>query len=155
MGNSRYASTLAAHKGARTAAGRTLGRLIAPTFGLLTRLRRARAFHPEGHAYAAEIEMASTAPLEPGRYQGVVRLSRGIGLPEPWPDFLGQAVRMLDGDGVAGIQDLLLVSSVSAVGGRQLIVPRRGYGLWPRSHRWPSGGVRYLMSRAGLAATTA
>jgi hypothetical protein len=50
---------------------------------LLTRLRRARAFHPEGHAYAAEIEMASTAPLEPGRYQGVVRLSRGIGLPEP------------------------------------------------------------------------
>jgi hypothetical protein len=70
--------------------------------------------------------MASTAPLEPGRYQGVVRLSRGIGLPEPWPDFLGQAVRMLDGDGVAGIQDLLLVSSVSAVGGRQLIVPRRG-----------------------------
>jgi hypothetical protein len=107
---------------------RTLGRLVAPTFGLLTRLRGARAFHPEGHVYAAEIEMAPIAPFEPGRYQGVVRLSRGVGLPEPWPDFLGLAVRMLDADGVGGIQDLLLVSSLSAVGARQLIVPRRGYG---------------------------
>ena len=32
---------------------------------------------------------------------------------------------------------------------------RRGCVQSPRSARWPSGGVRYLMNRAGLPATTA
>jgi hypothetical protein len=105
-----------------------VGRLVASAFGLLARLRGARALHPEGHSYAVEIETASTAPLRPGRYRGVVRLSRSIGLPEPWPDLLGLAVRMLDADGAGGMQDLLLVSSFSAVLGRHLLVPRRAYG---------------------------
>jgi hypothetical protein len=107
---------------------RTVGRLVAPTFGLLTRLRGARVFHPHGRAYATEIDVGPTAPIAPGRYQGIVRLSRGLGLPEPWPDVLGLAVRMLNADGLGGIQDLLLVSSLPAVCGRHLILPGRGYG---------------------------
>ncbi len=109
-------------------ADRTVGRLVAPTFRLLTRLRGARVFHPHGRAYATEVEVAPTAPIAAGRYQGIVRLSRGVGLPEPWPDVMGLAVRVLNADGVGGLQDLLLVSSLPAVGGRHLILPGRGYG---------------------------
>jgi hypothetical protein len=107
---------------------RTLGRWVAPTFGLLSKLRGARSLHPDGRVYTARVEVTPAAPMRTGRYRGVVRLSRGAGLPEPWPDALGLAVRLFDVDGEGGIQDLLLTSSSPAVGRRHLVFPARGFG---------------------------
>jgi hypothetical protein len=58
----------------------------------------------------------------------VVRLSRGAGLPEPLPDALGLALRLLGVGTPSGEQDLLLVSSAAARVARRLIVPARSYG---------------------------
>jgi len=38
------------------------------------------------------------------------------------------AIRLLDADGAAGVQDLLLTSSSPTVAGRHLVFPTRGYG---------------------------
>jgi hypothetical protein len=110
------------------AVDRTVGRWVAPVFGLLSRVRGARALHPNGRVYTAVIEVAPAAPMRPGRYRAMVRFSRGIGLPEPWPDALGLAVRLFDADGEGGVQDLLLTSSSPAVVRRHLVFPARGYG---------------------------
>jgi hypothetical protein len=120
--------TLAAHGHVRAGCRPHRGSAGRADVRLLTRLRGARVFHPHGRAYATEVEVGPTAPIAPGRYRGIVRLSRGLGLPEPWPDVLGLAVRMLNADGVGGMQDLLLVSSLPAVAGRHVILPGRGYG---------------------------
>ncbi len=50
------------------------------------------------------------------------RLSRGVGLPHPLPDFNGVALRFLDAHGPSRHQDLLLVAAGSRPGLRHLIV---------------------------------
>jgi hypothetical protein len=71
-----------------------IGRCVAPAFGVLSKWRGTRALHPDGRIYPAEVDVAPAAPMRPGRYRSAVRLSRGAGLPEPWPDALGLAVRL-------------------------------------------------------------
>jgi hypothetical protein len=110
-------------------ADRTLGRCVAPAFGVLSRWRGTRSLHPDGQVHPVEVDVAPAAPMRPGRYRSAVRLSRGAGLPEPWPDALGLAVRLFDADGAGGVQDLLLTSSWSStVVGRHLVFPARDYG---------------------------
>lgn len=97
------------------------------TFGAVAGLRRARGLHPRGVTFAgtAEIHPAGGALGPVGERGVVVRLSRGIGLPHPWPDFNGVAVRFVDAHGPAHHQDVLLTTSFSPPVLRHTIFP------WP------------------------
>lgn len=109
----------------------TAGRVVGPAFGLASFLRRARVFHPHGRSFRArvhcqgETRLAGTVFGQEASHDGVVRLSRGAGLPEPLPDVLGLALRL---DLADGPQDLLLVSSAPAPLARHAILPARDYG---------------------------
>src|SRR3954451_23450246 len=100
-------------------------------FGLLSAARRSRIFHPVGVAFEATLTIdKGAAPiglLTPGEHRAVVRLSRGVGLPEPLPDVLGIAVKLPDVDGYGGDQDLLLVTSGQRPVMRQLLLPARSF----------------------------
>lgn len=76
----------------------TLSRPLAVGLGLLAAARHARAFHPVGRAARAVVDVdEGDHPLAglAGRHDGIVRVSRGIGLPTPFPDILGVALRLL------------------------------------------------------------
>ena len=100
-------------------------------FGVLSAARRARIFHPVGVAFEAVLTIEKAAPpigrLDPGDHPAVVRLSRGFGLPEPWPDVLGIAIKLPDVDGYGGDQDLLLVTSGQRPVVRHLLLPARSF----------------------------
>ena len=89
---------------------------FATTLGAATALRGARVFHPHGRTFDAVVEvtggLGTGASLldVPGRHQGVVRLSRGAGLPSPLPDVEGLALR-LPGLGVGAAPLDLLINS--------------------------------------------
>jgi hypothetical protein len=81
-------------------------------FRFLSRERRHRIFHPVGRAYRSEVVVDAETPLAPvGTYTGVVRLSRGVGIPRPLPDVLGLALRIEAAHGAGRHQDLLLAST--------------------------------------------
>ena len=73
---------------------------LATTLGVATALRGARVFHPHGRTHDCRVRV--TAPGQwgaalldsPGEHAGVVRLSRGTGLPSPLPDVEGLALRL-------------------------------------------------------------
>lgn len=112
----------------------TAGTVSALVFGAASALRRARIFHPDGAAFRATVRVTegTTTVLPAGRHEAVVRFSRGIGLPEPAPDILGLAVRLVDLHGPGAHQDLLLVTSGDRPGARHALVPTRRYA----HHRW-------------------
>ena len=89
---------------------------FATTLGAATALRGARVFHPHGQSYEVTLTVlgghATGASLldDAARHDGVVRLSRGAGLPPPLPDVEGLALR-LPGQGVGGAPLDLLVNS--------------------------------------------
>lgn len=99
-------------------------------FGALSGARRARVFHPRGLVLegtatlsgpvGALLAASSPAPV-------VVRLSRGLGLRHPFPDFNGVAVKLPGAHGPGRDQDLLLVSSLRAPVGRHVLVPAPGF----------------------------
>lgn len=113
----------------------------APTagaFALLGRLRGARGFHPRGVAFRATVRRSGLggdtalggptgSPFleDAGEHEAIVRFSKGAGLPDPLPDVLGIAVRVLDADGPGRHRDLLFASSLGAPGLRHLLVPGR------------------------------
>lgn len=96
-----------------------LDAITAPAFRALSRLRRARTFHPRGVAYEAtwmpspDSPLPTEDPLRIGERTALVRVSRGAGLPSPLPDILGVAVKVLDVHGPGRDQDLLLASVAS------------------------------------------
>jgi hypothetical protein len=104
-------------------------------FGALTLVRRRRIFHPDGALFAAELRVlrGAHAALDwdllrrPRRFDALVRLSRGAGLPEPLVDHLGIALRVVDAYGRGRHQDLLLGASSPLPVGRHLLLPARGY----------------------------
>lgn len=99
----------------------------AALFGALSAVRGKRVFHPVGSAYEATVTFDGDGPAELFRrtepQRAVVRLSRGVGLPERWPDFLGLAVKLPDAYGPGRDQDFLLVTSGSGAATRHLLVP--------------------------------
>ena len=83
-------------------------------FRTAARLRGARAFHPRGRAYTAQVRIdADRAPdgFPTGVREAIVRFSRGVGLPDAVPDILGIAVRLVDAAGPRVHQDLLMATS--------------------------------------------
>lgn len=82
-----------------------------------SKVRGERVIHPRGRTLTGRLTVhggvGTGAPLldAPGSYDVLVRFSRSAGLPEPLPDVLGLAVRILDAHGPGEHQDLLLDSS--------------------------------------------
>ena len=123
---------------------------VATTLGAATALRGARVFHPHGRTHDAVVTVsggpgtgASLLDI-PGRHQGVVRLSRGVGLPSPLPDVEGLALR-LPGLGVHGTPLDLLVNSAW----RYAFVPSVLAPTWSAvlPHRTGSGRLVLLGAR--------
>lgn len=105
-----------------------LDAVTATTFRMLSSLRGARVFHPDGVAFDARWEavdpvLPPDSPLCESGHRTVVRLSRGIGLPSPLPDLLGVAVKVLDVHGEGTDQDLLLVSVGPGPVGQRVLTP--------------------------------
>jgi hypothetical protein len=93
----------------------TAGRLVAVPLGALARVRRNKPMHPRGAVFDAVLERSGTRPAwgvpwldEVATDQVLVRFSRSAGLPAPFPDVLGLAVRL---PGPGGPIDLLLSST--------------------------------------------
>ena len=113
----------------------------AGAFGALSRLRGRRVFHPFGVGFRARLAPIGTADtaatvLDRGG-EGLVRLSRAVGLPERLPDPCGLGLRIVDAHGPGFHQDILLVSSGSAPGARHTISPARGFADRPYSSVLP------------------
>ncbi|SNR81764.1 hypothetical protein SAMN04488107_0017 [Geodermatophilus saharensis] len=107
---------------------RLAGRMAAVPLGTLARWRAGKPMHPRGAVLDAVVERTGAVPdwgvpwlTGPAREPAVVRLSRGAGLPVPWPDLLGLAVRLPAGDRPV---DLLLSSAGHGRWTRYLPVPR-------------------------------
>lgn len=89
---------------------------FATTLGVGTALRGARVFHPHGVTRTATLTVSPTRTWgarlldEPGSHEGLARLSRAVGLPQPLPDVDGFALR-LPGLGLHGGPLDLLVNS--------------------------------------------
>ena len=89
---------------------------VATALGVGTAVRGARVFHPRGTTRRAALlvdgggDWGARLLDEGGVHEGVVRLSRGVGLPEPLPDVEGLALR-LPGEGVGGAPLDLLINS--------------------------------------------
>lgn len=116
----------------------------------MIKLRGARAFHPRGRAFAAEVVLdRATAPpgFPRGRYRGIVRFSRGAGLPDAVPDILGIGVRIVDAGGPHVHQDLLMASTGWSVVGRRLLRPSRSFtsGVLSTILPYDVGGRRVLI----------
>ena len=112
-------------------------RLDPATFGLfrwLSARRGRRIFHPLADAYTARFiavpgEVGSTGVeifANNFAHEGLVRLSRGLGLRPPLPDVFGLAFRLPDVYGPGAHQDFLLASSGEGAIGRRLLRPTRG-----------------------------
>lgn len=79
------------------------GRLVGAPLGALARLRGGKPMHPRGAVFDAVLTRhrgpAWGVPwlAETGTDPAIARLSRGAGLPAPWPDVLGLAIRLPGG----------------------------------------------------------
>jgi hypothetical protein len=101
----------------------------ATALALGTALRGSRVFHPRGHAFTGTVvtdgggTWGARVLDEAGRHDVTVRLSRGIGLPEPLPDIVGLAIRLggLGRDG--GPLDVLVNTAGGPPGLRHLFLP--------------------------------
>jgi hypothetical protein len=129
----------------------TAGAASAVAFGIASALRRARIFHPDGVAFEAVVEMVGGehgAPLldVAARHRAIARFSRGVGLPEGWPDILGLALRLVDAHGPGLHQDLLLVTSGERPGLRHALTPARSFDFerWSTVLPYRVGGRRVL-----------
>ncbi len=84
-------------------------------FRFLSRERRRRVFHPHGIAFRCDVRLEDGPFGGAGPRTGLVRFSRGLGVPRPLPDVLGLALRIVDAHGPGRDQDLLLASAVACV----------------------------------------
>jgi hypothetical protein len=100
--------------------------VVAAPLAALARWRNGKPMHPRGAVFDAVLERHGSprpwgVPFLDTRARDdvVVRLSRGAGLPAPWPDLLGLAVRL--GQASARPVDLLL--STTGRGALTRVVP--------------------------------
>jgi hypothetical protein len=110
-----------------------IARATEGTFRALSRVRGARIFHPDGVGYTAMLRVDRPhaypgVPLleRPGEHAALIRFSRGAGLPEPLPDVLGLALRLVDLHGPERHQDFLLATSADGPLVHHLLLPGVG-----------------------------
>ena len=103
---------------------------VADVFRVASSVRGAAVLHPDGVALRGVFRTHGGevwgSPLldRPGRYEAVVRLSKGTGTPGALPDALGLAIRVRDAGGDGRPFDLVLGSAARSPALRHLIVPR-------------------------------
>jgi len=124
--------------GALSRAGRAAAGLAACGLGASCSALRGRkkAFHPVGCAFQACLEIDGDEPLgegllPTGSHPAVLRLSRGVGFPDPWPDILGLALRV--DLGADRSFDLLFNSAGRGPAGKHLMLPARRFFERPYS----------------------
>lgn len=128
-----------------TALGSLLGGLLGGPLAVVAALRRGRPLHPRGRVVPARLVLDGGAPeLGPvlGRaaeLDGVARVSRAMGLPEPRPDIGGLAVRWSGRDGP---NDLLLAATGLSPVTRHVLALRRVALGGPLSTLMPFAGPR-------------
>lgn len=103
-------------------------------WGALSRLRGGRrSLHPNGVGFEARLAVSGAESTgvelfdERGSRPAIVRFSRGAGLPEPLPDILGIAVRVLDAHGPGAHQDFLLATSSDVPVAHHALLPGRSF----------------------------
>lgn len=108
------------------------GRALAGAVSLLARRPADKPMHPRGEVLTGRLrrtgspgaERTGAAFLdEPGDDEVLLRFSRSAGLPAPWPDVNGLAVRVPTPDGPAPHADVLLSGTGSGVLTRYLLAP--------------------------------
>jgi hypothetical protein len=123
---------------------------FAAVLGAGTALRGSRVFHPHGTTRACRVLVDGGADWgadlldRPAEHHGVVRVSRGAGLPHPLPDVEGLALR-LPGLGVRGGPLDLLINSAW----RYAFVPSAVSRTWSAvlPHRTGSGRLVLVGAR--------
>ena len=77
------------------------GRFVAVPLGAVAWLRRGKPMHPRGAVFDGLLERTGSGPSwgvpwldDESADEVLVRFSRGAGVPAPWPDLLGLAVRV-------------------------------------------------------------
>ena len=117
-----------------------------------SKVRGERVVHPRGVTFEGRLAVTGAASYgaslldRPGQYDVLVRLSRAAGLPEPVPDVLGVAVRVLDCYGPGQHQDWLVDTTSSLPLLRHLPVPRlRPGGTYGSLLPYDVGGRRMLL----------
>jgi hypothetical protein len=115
---------------------RLAGDALGLVFRILKTVRPERPIHPRGVSLRGVVETGDRPETEPdssegsgigwvdnpGRYSVLARFSRSLGLPAPFPDILGLALRLPDGRRSA---DLLFATTGLSVPGRFLLLPHR------------------------------
>lgn len=133
--------------------GRSLGAAAGVLFAGVSRLRHAKSLHPYGVVHEATLTTDGTGPAGSallagtGEHRALVRFSKSFGLPEPLPDLLGMAIRVLDAYGPDRHQDLLMVTSVDAPVLHHLFVPADDIRRRPYTSSLPygAGDERFLV----------
>jgi hypothetical protein len=122
-------------------------------------------FHPYGAAFEGSLTVEPPDAARLGvalldvhaEHECIVRFSRGAGLPEPLPDILGMAVRVIERGPAHRTQDLLLVTAGEQTVLRHLFRPSASY----TGHHYSSlvpyrvAGVTRLFGARPLVATDA
>lgn len=114
-------------------------------FHALSALRGDRIFHPQGRVFAGSWRIDREDPRVRGaqafragfEHEAIVRLSRGVGLPERLPDIFGAAVRLPGAYGEGRDQDLLVNTTIDLPFVRHLLLPSRGWFAAPKSTALP------------------
>ncbi len=107
------------------------GGALAAVFRALAKLRRDRPLHPRGATVAAVVTITGRAGSgvpwldNPSDTNVTVRLSRATGLPRPWPDIHGLALRVpASAPHRNAPADLLFAGTGDSALGRFLLAPR-------------------------------
>ncbi|MEX2293921.1 MAG: SRPBCC family protein [Acidimicrobiales bacterium] len=138
------------HPSAPEAASRLPGPVVDATvrlFATIAVARQARSLHPRGVTLQGRSAIHPDGLALTNELDGAVvaRFSRGIGLPHPFPDFQGVALRFVDAHGPGQHQDLLLASSGQRPVLRHLLLPTTTFSFPGYSTLLPyrsAGGLR-------------
>src|SRR3954463_10680255 len=111
----------------------------------ISAVRRAKAVHPHGQSFLAEVRIPGGAAAPAGSqllrtaasHRAIVRFSRSVGLPRPLPDLLGMSIRVLDAYGENRHQDFLLVTSADLPVLHHVFLPARDVQQRPYSSSLP------------------
>ncbi len=127
------------------------GAAVAGAIGLLARVRRVdKPMHPRGEVLLARLHRVGGATTgaafidEPGDDEVLVRFSRSIGLPAPWPDVNGLALRVPAPGAPGGHADLLMSGTGSGRWLRYVLAPslrERGFVGTLLRYGTPTGPV--------------
>lgn len=149
----------------RSKAEGVVGAVVERGFQAGSRLRGAKFFHPDGVVHEATVRITSAAGAprgstlltEPRTYDALARFSRGAGVPQPIPDVLGFALRMLDAHGEGRHQDILMVTSGNGPLVQHLLLPSRSFTALPYSTVLPyrSGDESFVIGARALTSVGA